>query len=74
MPIYSLTFILIVVCTIFFYRAGEYEQTSGALWSAMSAGISGVVWLVLHGGFLAVLLGQVGLFLGISVYRVLKKG
>ncbi len=59
LPLYSFTFILLVVCAVFFYRAGEFEGSSGVLWAALSASISVVVWRWLHGGFLIILLGQV---------------
>ncbi len=68
-PIYSLTFILGVVCTIFYYRAGEYENSSGVVWAGLSAVISLVLWTVAHVGFLGTLLGQVGLFAGLTLWR-----
>ncbi len=68
-PIYSPTFILGVVCTIFYYRAGEYENSSGVVWAALSAVVSLVLWTVAHVGFLGTLLGQVGLFAGLTLWR-----
>ena len=73
MPIYSFTFILLVVCAVFFYRAGDFEGASGVAWAGLSILISLTIWLWLHGGILPVLLGQVGLFAGITIYRSLKK-
>jgi hypothetical protein len=69
LPFYSFTFIAIVVCTVFFYKAGEFENSSGIVWAGLSALISVVIWRWLHGGIILVLLGQVGLFFGITIYR-----
>jgi len=74
LPFYSLTFIVLLACAVFFYRAGEFERSSGLAWAALSLLISVVLWRWLHGGVLAVLLGQVGLFVGITLYRSRKKG
>src|SRR5437667_4002790 len=46
MPFYSFTFILLVACAIFFYRAGEFDGSSGMLWAALSVAISVVAWRV----------------------------
>lgn len=73
LPFYSFTFILLLACAVFFYRAGEFEGSSGLAWAALSLLISVAIWRWLHGGFIAVLLGQVGLFAGITLYRSRKK-
>lgn len=73
LPFYSFTFILVIVCAIFFYRAGEFDGSSGLLWAGLSALISLAIYGWLHGGFVAVLLGQVGLFGGITIVRLNKK-
>ncbi len=73
LPFYSFTFVLLLVCAVFFYRAGKFEGSSGLAWAGLSVLISVVVWSLLHGGFIAVLLGQVGLFVGITLYRSRKK-
>ncbi len=69
LPFYSFTFILLAVCAVFFYRAGEFENTSGVAWAGLSVLISVAIWQWLGGGFLAVLGGQVGLFVAIMMYR-----
>jgi hypothetical protein len=73
LPFYSFTFVLLLACAVFFYRAGESEGTSGVAWAGMSILISVAVWHWLHGGFIAILLGQAGLFAGITLYRSRKK-
>jgi len=72
-PFYSITFVVLLASAIFFYRAGEFEGSSGLLWALLSVLISVAIWQWLHGGILFVLLGQVGLFVGITLYRTLKK-
>ena len=67
------TVILVIVCAIFYYRAGEYENSSGLVWCALSVAVSLVIWLLLRGGFLWIVLGQVGLFVAITIYRVWRK-
>jgi len=73
MPFYSFTFILLVACAIFFYRAGEFDGSSGMLWAALSVAISVVAWRVFGWGWLAVLLAQIGIFVGITVFRMVRK-
>jgi hypothetical protein len=72
MPFYSFNFVLLLACAVFFYRAGEFERTSGLLWAGLSILVSLGIWFLLHGGFFSVLLGQVGLFVGITLYRYWK--
>ena len=73
LPFYSYTFIVLVVFAVFFYRAGEFEGSSGLVWAGLSILISVAIWRWLHGGVIAVLLGQLGLFAGITLYRSHKK-
>jgi hypothetical protein len=73
LPFYSFTFVLLVACAVFFYRAGEFEGSSGVAWAGLSVVISFAIWRWLHGGFVAVLVGQVALFVGITLYRSYKK-
>ena len=72
MPFYSLTFLFLLACAVFFYRAGEFgrERSSGWAWTALSILISAAIWGWLHGGLIAVALGQVGLFAGITLCRL----
>ena len=73
LPYVSFTFLLIVACAVFYYRAGEYEETSGWVWGGLSVLVSVVIWRWLHGGFVWVLLGQLGLFVAITAWRARKK-
>lgn len=76
MPFYSFNFILMVVFAIFFYRAAQFDGGSGLVglfWAAMSVAISFLIWQWLGWGVLLMLLGQIALFVGIGVYRVVRK-
>ena len=64
---------MMVVCAIFFYRAGVFEDGPGILWAALSVLISILIWQWLGGGLFAMLLGQMGLFVGITVFRGIRK-
>jgi hypothetical protein len=66
--------ILIVACFgAFFYRAAEFENESGLLWCSLSVLISIAVMFFLHWGLLGVVLGQVGLFVAITLFRIARK-
>jgi hypothetical protein len=65
---YSYPFVVALLCTAFYYKAGEMETGSGLLWAGLSLMIS-LATIGLNGGVVAVSLGQVALFLGIAVFR-----
>lgn len=73
LPFYSFNFVLMVMFAIFFYRAGEFDDSPGLLWAALSVLISLLVWQWLRCGLLAMILGQIGLFVGIGIFRVIRK-
>jgi hypothetical protein len=69
-------YLLIAVCVvfaIFFYRAAELEDESGWIWCSLSVVISALTLFFLHWGWLGYFLGQVGLFVGITIFRMLRK-
>jgi hypothetical protein len=70
---YSLQFVMLVACAVFYYRAAVMEDSSGFLWSALSVLVFLLTWIVLSWGWLGCLLGQVALFAGITVVRVLRR-
>jgi len=67
------TILLVSICAVFFYRAAELENESTLLWTGMSVVISAAALFFLHWGWLGCLLGQIGLFVGITVFRMLRK-
>jgi hypothetical protein len=72
MPFYSFNFVAMVVFAIFFYRAGVFDDGPALLWAVLSIGISLLVWQVLKWGMAGLILGQIGLFVGIGVVRVVR--
>jgi hypothetical protein len=73
LPFYSWNFILMLVFAIFYYRAAEFDDCSGILWAAMSLAISLLIWQWLHWGALAMIFGQILLFVGIGVFRIIRE-
>jgi hypothetical protein len=73
LPIYSFEFVLMVVFAIFFYRAGVFDGGPALLWAVISVLISLLVWQWLKWGLVGMIVGQIGLFAGIGVVRVVRK-
>ena len=68
-----LSILMMVACVIFFHRAAEFENESSLVWTGLSLVISVMTLFVLGWGWLGCLLGQAGLLLGITIFRVLRK-
>ena len=62
-----------VAFAVFFYRAAEVENESSLTWCGLSVLISAVTWFFFHWGWLGAVLGQAGLFAGITAFRMLRK-
>lgn len=70
MPLYSFAFVFALACAGGFYHAGEREMDSGVLWCGLSVAVSALILLTFHGGILAILLGQFGLLVAITLFRM----
>jgi biotin transporter BioY len=68
-----LPILMIAVFAAFFYRAAEFENESRLLWCGLSIVISLTTMFYLGWGWLGVVLGQAGLFIGITVFRMVRK-
>jgi hypothetical protein len=68
-----LSILIMAGCAIFFHRAADFEGESGLLWSILSLLISGAILFFFHWGWMACLLGQLSLFVGITVVRMIRK-
>jgi len=68
-----LTILIIAAGAAFYYRAAEFENESTWIWCGLSVVISAIAFLWLHGGWLGILMGQGGLFIGITIFRILRK-
>lgn len=71
--LYSFQFVFLLACAGFFYKAAVFEDESAFLWTTLSVSIFIVTWIVFSWGWLGCLLGQLGLFVGIAIVRVLRK-
>jgi hypothetical protein len=73
LPFYSFNFVLLIVFAVFFYRVAESEDAPAILWTVLSIAISGLTWQVLHWGLLGMILAQAAFFIGIGVFRAIRK-
>ena len=68
-----ITILIIAAFAVFYYRAAEFENESTLIWCGLSLTISMVMLFWLHAGWLWIILGQIGLYVGITLVRVLRK-
>jgi hypothetical protein len=68
-----LAILMVVMFAVFFYRVAEMENESGLLWCGLSVVISLATLFLFHCGWLGIALGQVGLFVGITIFRMVRK-
>jgi hypothetical protein len=71
MPYFAI--LLVVVFAVFFHRAAEFENESGLLWAGLSVLVSVGALFFFHWGWLGCLFGQTGLFVGIGIFRMMRK-
>ena len=71
--------ILAFVCAFTYFAMGEFESrhagraNHGMVWAGLSIALSALVIHVFQGGWGFVLLTQIGLYVGITLYRVLRE-
>jgi hypothetical protein len=70
MAIPYLALVVVCICAITFYRAGQLERSSGLIWAGLSFGISLFAMTVLKWGPPGILLGQGLLFVAITLLRM----
>jgi hypothetical protein len=68
-----LTILIIGAFGAFYYRAAEFENESTLIWCGLSVLISMLTIFWLHWGLLGLISGQVGLFIGITIFRIFRK-
>jgi hypothetical protein len=56
-------------CAVFWYHAGRQEMDSGVLWFGISLIVSFAMIYLAGAGSIGVLLGQIGLLAGITLFR-----
>ena len=57
----------------FWLKGAQIENRSPVTWVALSIGVSGIVIMLLHGGWLAILVGQLLLMIAITVFRTVTE-
>jgi hypothetical protein len=67
------TILLIGCFGVFYYRAAQFENEPALLWCSLSVFISLLTIFWLHWGWLGMIAGQVGLFIGITLFRLRQK-
>ena len=68
-----LTILIIAAFGAFYYRAAEFENESTLIWCGLSVLISVLTIFWLHWGLFGMISGQIGLFAGITIFRILRK-
>ena len=71
MPYFSI--VMISACAAFFWLAAELEHSPRWFWSGLSLLISAAMLFWLQWGFIGIILGQAGLFIGITIFRPGRK-
>lgn len=64
--------VLVLAFAAFFYRGMEQESGTGFLWGGLSILVSILVLWKLGWGLIGLLLGQIGLFLCGTIFRVIR--
>jgi hypothetical protein len=67
-----LAILMMVAGAVFFHRAAEFENESSLVWTGLSVVISAMTLFVFRWDWLGCLLGQAGLFAGITIFRMLR--
>jgi hypothetical protein len=74
---YQPNWIIAAICAITFFKAGRAEardtaRDNGLIWAGLSIAVSALIIQGFGAGWLLVLLAQIGLFVGIAVFRTLR--
>jgi hypothetical protein len=69
-PLYSIDFVVLVLCAIAWFRAAQVENVPPWIWAGLSIFVYAFTWLWLHWGIFGCLIGQGLLLATITAYRV----
>jgi hypothetical protein len=72
-PLYSIDFVVLVVCAIFWFKAAQLENIPPWVWAGLSIFTYAFLWLDRGWGILGCLFGQVLLAVGIAIFRVWRE-
>jgi hypothetical protein len=71
-PLYSLDFVVLVVCAVVWFRLAQLERDSPWVWAGLSVFVYALTWLWLGWGILACLVGQTLVAALITGYRLIR--
>jgi len=70
---YSFEFLMLLACAIAFYKAAVMESALALLWAMLSMLMFLLTWIVLGWGKLGSLAGQAGLFIIITIVKMMRR-
>jgi hypothetical protein len=71
-PLYSLDFVVLVVCATVWFRLAQLEREPPWVWAGLSVFVYAVMWLWLGWGIIACIVGQALVVALITGHRLLK--
>jgi hypothetical protein len=71
-PLYSLDFVALVVCAIFWFRMAQLESEPPWVWAGLSVSVYALMWLWLGWGIIACIVGQALVVALITAHRLIK--
>ena len=72
LPLYSVHFVMLLAFAVVYYKAADIEDAPRMLWAGLSIGVYVLTWQFLGFGWLGCILGQVGLFVALTLFRMLR--
>jgi lipid-A-disaccharide synthase-like uncharacterized protein len=64
----------VLICGVMFYtRGAAMEKKPPFIWGSLSVGVSLLAMFIFKGGWLSVLFSQMGLFVAITLFRVITE-
>ena len=66
-------FAFALLSAVFWLKGAQMEDRSPVTWVALSIGVSGIVIILLHRSWLAIVIGQLLLMVVVTVYRTLAE-
>jgi hypothetical protein len=70
---YSFHIVILLAFASFYYKAADYENEAPFLWGGASILVYMLTWFGFSWGWLGCIIGQVILFVAITVMRTLRK-
>ncbi len=72
-PIYSVDFVILVICAVAWYKAANLENIPPWIWAGISVFTYVLTWLWLGWGIIGCLFGQVVLMIIVAIVRVWRE-